>query len=384
MAKTYSEVVKIDSSAAAPLYVSSSVANPVHVSASTSNNNPLVVTFATTAVQTVTASQANPLSITGSVALLDSYLTSIISDVVEVTASSANPVYMSASQENPVSVAAKFVDTTGSAIPIKANAAGYAKIVAVPYYAQVAEGNELDRKIIHKTGYATGVNATLVNVWNSGSGGAIVYNFPPSGGIQLQIRSTSTDDAVAGKGIETIKMTYLDKDYVEKTETISLAGTTFVPTVATDIRRINAFYATSTGVLTGAAGNILVRDMENTGSYAFISQSRCSSRQAIYTVPRNKTFYMLGWDASAGYASNQTRFVQVSLATNSDWQGNLLNTGSWHIKDTMILANSVGNAAKQVPFKIPGTADVRVMAQADSEAVNAVVACSFNGWEETN
>lgn len=392
MAKTYSEVIKIDSSAAAPLYVSSSVATPVHVSASTSIANPLVVTFATTAVQTVTASQANPLSITGSVALLDSYLTSVISDVVEVTASSANPVYMSASQENPVSVAVKFVDEDGVAYGIEKNTGGHPEFVALPYGWQVAEGRQAYHTASFIEGICENISNSLVTVWNSASAAYPTYIVPPSGGIQMQVRSThiadsaSGDTAVhAGLGVQRVCIHYLDKDLVQHTEKVYLSGTTYCPTVATDIRRIQQMHTYEVGHSGSAVGTILLRNIEDTQTYSMINPQRNNSRIAFWTVPRYHTMYITDWHVSAGNAqagpSSYDRAVQFTLASTSTREGTRAEN-IFMIKDTLIVKGGAAQGRFSVPIKIPEMTDIRVQAVTDATTPTATGSVAINGWHE--
>ena len=93
---------------------------------------------------------------------------------------------------------------------------------------------------LSKLGYVTNVNETEVDVWSAG--GKYVF---PTVAQQMEVVSSSADDVSTSTGAWTVKIWYLDSSYNEKTETVTLNGTTAVPTKATDIYRINAYWVLS-------------------------------------------------------------------------------------------------------------------------------------------
>lgn len=132
-------------------------------------------------------------------------------------------------------------------------------------------------------GRITTVGASSGLLWPNGA-----FTFPPSAGTQVQIASSSANDAAAGTGLRTIDIHYLDADLVESVETVTLNGTTPVLTVATDIRFIQCMHAVTFGSGKSAAGNISATNVGATANYSYISAGavRCSS--TLRMVPAGK------------------------------------------------------------------------------------------------
>jgi hypothetical protein len=102
-----------------------------------------------------------------------------------------------------------------------------------------------DPRIIHKFGNIT--TAAVTEVLCSSR----TYNEQASQ-AQRSVKSSSVQDAVAGSGAKAVRLVYLDSNYVKKTETITLNGTTAVATVATDIRFIESFDVVQGAAAVGA------------------------------------------------------------------------------------------------------------------------------------
>jgi len=120
---------------------------------------------------------------------------------------------------------------------------------------------------------------------------AAMYVFPAAP-MKLELVSTSTSDAAAGTGIRTVEIIYLDGNFVEKREVITMNGTTVVETVAGDIFRVNAFRAVTAGSGGIAAGTISLRHLSDTPVYAIIALGERQAKQFIYTVPAKKCVYL--------------------------------------------------------------------------------------------
>lgn len=112
---------------------------------------------------------------------------------------------------------------------------------------------------------------------------------------QRSVKSTSANDAnPSGTSAKEVRITYLDSNYVVKTEDVLLNGTTAVPTVATDIRFVESFE-----VIKGAAAAGAVELWSNTnGTGTAICGIAAATLQAFlchHYVPAGKNVWVLGW-----------------------------------------------------------------------------------------
>lgn len=138
-------------------------------------------------------------------------------------------------------------------------------------------------------------NATL-----SAAAEALVVARPytePASQAQRSIVSTSAVDSdLLTTGARQIRITYLDSNYVLKTEDVLTAGLVAVNTVATDIRFIE-----SLEVVKGTDATGSIRLMTTTGGggseIAGISAATSQSFMAHHYVPAGSRAYVLQWGA---------------------------------------------------------------------------------------
>jgi hypothetical protein len=145
---------------------------------------------------------------------------------------------------------------------------------------------------------------------------ASMYTFPTAP-MKLEIVSASANDASAGTGIRTVEIIYLDGDYKEKKEVVTLNGTTVVETVAEDIFRVNAFRAVTAGSGGVAAGIISLRNLADTPVYAQINALERESKQFVYTVPAGKVL-LLEDLCIANVATTTLKYSHVKIQSNYD------------------------------------------------------------------
>ena len=188
-------------------------------------------------------------------------------------------------------------------------------------------------------GSAENAGTTLRTLWNDDS----IYVFPTSG-TQMTISSESANDVAAGTGARTVLISYLDEDYIEQTEIITMNGQTAVSTVATDILRVNSLI-----VLTaGSAGNNQGQIYLGTGTvtagvpatkYSIMPVNINVSRTGVYTVPAGKRYSL----ASNIFSSvgNKETFVQFNVSLGGT--GTFISTSEFTVSDTSeIFHNFVG------------------------------------------
>src|SRR5512139_3268256 len=120
------------------------------------------------------------------------------------------------------------------------------------YATAVARGDVLNAEPFG--GYGELTTAGAVNnqiIWPDG-----VYTIPPAAGVQMSLVSTSASDGVAGTGIRSLDIHYLDNTLTPQIETVVLNGLTPVLTVATNIRFIQCMHMITFGTGKAAAGVI--------------------------------------------------------------------------------------------------------------------------------
>src|SRR5512135_2461251 len=99
-------------------------------------------------------------------------------------------------------------------------------------------------------GYNGNVNNTSVDLWQ---GPTATYVFPTTP-QQMQVVSSSANDTAAGTGVQSVYIHYLDTNYADRFEIVTLNGVTPVNTVATNILRINGVHSQTVGTGGVAAG----------------------------------------------------------------------------------------------------------------------------------
>lgn len=223
-------------------------------------------------------------------------------------------------------------------------------------------------------GSNSNVNNTRVDLWEGPTG---VYVFPATA-IQMRVVSTSANDTAAGTGARTVHIHYLDTNYLEGVEVVTLNGTTPVNTVATNILRINGFHVTTAGSLGSSAGSISLQDTVGGVTYAFILATFNTAQQAIYTVPAGRTGYISHWQVSSGTATG-THFTRFYLRTNS-------HLGSpWSVMlsaDSMGTQNNGNAITFPIPIRIPEKTDVKLSAISDAASAGAICQGAIMGWYE--
>lgn len=148
----------------------------------------------------------------------------------------------------------------------------------------------------HSTGNIVGYDSELANgteqtIWPNGT----VYSFL-SAAVTLNVYSDSVNDTSTGTGALHVLVDYLDANYAEGSEIVTMAGHTGVATTAS-ILRVNGLRVLDVGTVGEASGNIYLGDgavsaHKPANVYGMIASGDGVSRQAVYTVPAGKTLYV--------------------------------------------------------------------------------------------
>jgi hypothetical protein len=156
-------------------------------------------------------------------------------------------------------------------------------------------------------GYVTIVAAHVLTVANGFS----------SGGTGAS-RKYAVLDYDAQAGCHAVLLNYLDSTYTTKREIVVTNGNVAngVVTIGADIFRINSFRVMATGSAGKPTGAILLGNNSTppTIVYSYITAGYTRARNSIYTVPANKTLYIVQWNAGfAANAANKVEYARLYL-----------------------------------------------------------------------
>lgn len=249
------------------------------------------------------------------------------------------------------------------------------RVVNTPYGYAVAEGNLPGHVFFGKMGYLPATAAATYAVWNV----AADYVFPATP-IQMEVYSTdNTNDKAAGTGAWTVRIDYLDWFYKEKYEIVAVNGNTEVPTVNTDIYRVNGFRVNTAGTTGAATGTISLRAVADTPIYDQIAVGNAKSRTTVYTVPANKILYLTSLMASSGYSTTGKQIL-VTLRATYDDMTKAQTIGKLFLPYFQcVLMDDIVNKDFVIPLKFPGTTDIKAVASGET---NARVTVNLSGWIE--
>lgn len=228
-------------------------------------------------------------------------------------------------------------------------------------------------------GTSPAVNNARVDVTNIGGATSVAYVFPPAGGIQMQVVSTSANDTAAGTGVRTLLIHYLDANYAVQSESVTMNGTTPVNTVATNILRVQEMHVFTLGSGVAAAGTITLKNTAATVTYASIDIAFNRSRNAVYTIPAGKTGYLTHWDAFSGTATG-THFTTFTLRLST--HDGVLLSGVFLAHDGIGTLNGGNSVYYDIPITCPEKTDIKVSVISDSGSASAQCTSHFSGWYE--
>jgi hypothetical protein len=269
-------------------------------------------------------------------------------------------------------------DENGLAYGIK-QIDGKPRVSSTPYLYDIAEGNVSGHTSWEK--YAINDDVDLAaeeDIWCVGG----TYTWPTAK-MQMEVVSSSVEDdadkVAAGTGVHSIRIYYLDDTFTEKTEDVSMDGTTVVATTATDIYRINRIRPLTIGTGLKAAGNIDVRHVDNSPIYTRIAVGFTKGRQLVYTVPKSKELYITRLSGSIG-GTDAVKYARFTL--RSTWDNISAARNAWM---TVYAETGTYGGFFSLPFdapmKFPAGSDIIVSAKSLHD--NCYITASLRGWLET-
>ena len=227
------------------------------------------------------------------------------------------------------------------------------------FFLEICKGNVPGHRFMNAMGeFQSGnISAAGEDVCRSEDvGGPARLPAPPDVGEQMTIVSTSTADAAAGLGVQTLRLEYLDATGAEQTEDITMNGTTDVNTVATNIRFVNDMYALTVGATGVSVGNITCIAFGGaiaTDLYQFIVTGGNKSLVPHRMIPLGKTLHMQGWHCEE--AQNKRAAFRLR---STDMNGVLI-PGVFCFKDTAYL-NQTTSGERNTRVAIPALSIIKV------------------------
>lgn len=252
------------------------------------------------------------------------------------------------------------------------------RVVSTPIEHEIADGNVSGYSYLTAFGENTDVDNVLEDIIPWGG----TYTFPDAAGIQMEVVSSSADDAAAGTGARTVKVSYLDADLAQSNEMVTLNGTTAVATTATDIRRVQNLSVATVGTGLVAAGNIDIRAVANTPIYARIPLGFNYSHTCVRTIPAGFRGHIESWQVSVG-STQGNRYGRFYLMATTLPNGTLSSGGIFRVLDSIGIQDAGIVIPVTVGYVLPAGTDIKISVISDSAAANAICTGLFEGWKHT-
>ena len=254
------------------------------------------------------------------------------------------------------------------------------RVSSMPYLYDIAEGNVAGHTSWSKIGYNGDIDsgASGEDLW--AVGGTYVY---PAAEQGMEVRSSSDTDGKTGSptstGVRTVTIYYLNFVGTEKTETVTLDGTTNVNTVATDIYRIQNFRVATCGSGGVAAGDIDIRNKtDHSTVYSRIPTGMTRARNSIYRVPLGKTLYITSISVSCIGASAGKDAIFTLLAKYDDKANTVIDFFMPQFEIGVV--DGPFFRELEMPLKINALVDIKIRAVAGND--NSKCNCALRGWIE--
>ena len=219
---------------------------------------------------------------------------------------------------------------------------------------------------------------------------------PVIAGADIDLVSGSAADDDGSTGATAVRVTYLDDNFNQYTQDVTMNGTTEVEMTEQNISFIQKAEVISSGTGLAAAGAITIADVSGGGVHAVIDAGSKESGNCTWKVPAGHTGYVHGFwydvDAVAAGVGTAEIALQVAHAESSG----VANSETWRTvakvtvveNDNDIVAATGGNQNNNgsfsfpgnIPFVVPAKAMVRLAAKSPAAvAVTAGFSMSVQG-----
>jgi hypothetical protein len=197
--------------------------------------------------------------------------------------------------------------------------------------------------------------------------GSSLYSFPTSASV-LKVSSSSTDDASAGTGAQTVQIQGLDANYAPVSETVALNGQTPVNTTNSYLR-VNKMIVLTAGTGGTSAGNIYAGTGTVTSGVPAVIVNQTGvlaneTESAFYTVPAGYTAFINMWTMSSG---NTTANAWTRFTLRIRPLGGVFGIkAQYHIG-----ATDIYECVAAYPLPIPEKSDLEILAATSSGSAAA-------------
>jgi hypothetical protein len=204
----------------------------------------------------------------------------------------------------------------------------------------IVKGNMWDTRPVNIFGFNKTVGIAFETLWDDG--GNYVY---PSSAVQMDATSSSASDTMD------VKISGLDANYDEISETVTLTGTGTVTTTASFLRINSAIILSGSNV-----GDITISNGGTT--YAFIGATLGTTQSSVYTVPAGHSLYLFRIDVCSGTNNGQKYLTFRNVAKT--------HTGRTLRVAEATFSTSQVSFDRQVPFKIGEKTDFHFEAKSSA------------------
>lgn len=168
---------------------------------------------------------------------------------------------------------------------------------------------------VYVSAYNLSAGTSEEDVWFNG--GTITWL---TAAVQMDVVSSDVNDdgnPTTNTGAQTIRIEYLDSNFDEQTEDVTLNGTGTVTTTASMLR-INRAYVLTAGTYHGTnVGNITIRVTGGGALQANIEAGAGTTQKSHYTVPNGKAAYLIRFDLNVD-STKTTNFRMWALENADD------------------------------------------------------------------
>lgn len=205
-------------------------------------------------------------------------------------------------------------------------------VQVIDFQTLAAMGKITGAQVWDKIGSSEVIPTTTFMILSNVTSASFISNFPPVP-QQLQLVSSSANDAAAGTGAQQVTIEYLTDPgsatkFTRFSEIVTLNGTTPVNTVATNISRIERVHVSRVGSTSVSQGNILLQSVGGATTFEKIVAGENVSRTAVHFVPNGYmciiTDLMFGSITAGG-----VRFAFTTV--EMDLAGNIVRIGQQEI-----------------------------------------------------
>ena len=213
-------------------------------------------------------------------------------------------------------------------------------------------------------------------------------------GADLDVVSASAADDDGSTGATAVRVTYLDEEFNQYTQDVTMNGTTEVEMTEQTISFVQKAEVTTSGTGLAAAGAITIADVTGGGVHAVIDAGQKESGNCTWKIPAGHTGYIHGfwYDVDAVAAGQGTAEIALQVA-HAEASG-VANSETWRTvakvtvveNDSDIVSATGGNSNNtgsfsfpgNVPFVVPAKAMVRLAGKALSTAVACTAGFSMS------